>query len=114
MLTVLEDRLQKSDNQTTRQDETTSNRKQLLAASGATPIGSTAVPPMIKSYRHESTHQPGDAVESTSLVFNRHIKPAKVWRTKFSRLGLRSNSTRRLRTGRTRNYTCTQGSRSRR
>ena len=96
-----------------RKDRTTSNCKQLLLASGATPIGSTAVPPMIKSHRHESTYQLGDMVESTSLVFNRQIKPAKVRRTKFSWLGLRSNSTRRLRRRHTRNYTRSQNGRSR-
>jgi len=113
-LTVLENRLQNPDNQMIRKDKTTSNCKQLLVASGATPIGSTAVPPMIKSHRHESTYQLGDVVENTSLVFNRQIKPAKVRGTKFSRLGLRSNSTRRLRRGRTRNYTRSRNGRSRR
>ena len=98
-LIVLENRLQNSDNQMIRKDKNTSNCKQLLAASGATPIGSTAVPPMIKSHRHESTYQLGDVVENTSLVFNRQIKPTKVWRTKFSGLGLRSNSTRRSEEG---------------
>src|SRR3954464_3818791 len=90
-LTVLENRLQKTGNQVIRKDKTTSNYKQLLLASGATPIGCTAVPPMIKSHRHESAYQLGDMVESMSLVFNCQIKPAKVWRTKFSWLGLRSN-----------------------
>src|ERR1041385_4585791 len=113
-LTVLENRLQKSDNQMIRKDKTTSNCKQLLVASGATPIGSTAVPPMIKSHRHESTYQLGDVAENTRLVFNRQIKPAKVPGTKFSRFGLRSNSTRRLRRGRTRNYTRRRNDRSRR
>ena len=73
-----------------RKDKTTRNCKQLLVASGTTPIESTAVPPMIKSHRHESTYQLGDVVENTSLVFNRQIKPTKVRGTKFSRLGLRS------------------------
>src|SRR3954469_14525795 len=97
-----------------RKEKTTSNCKQLLIASGATPIWSTVVLPMINSHKHESTYHLGDVVENTSLVFNRQIKPAKVRGTKFSRLGLRSNSTRRLRRGHTRNYTRRRNGRSRR
>ena len=41
-LAVLEDRLQIMKEK----NETASNRERLLAASGATPIGSTVVPPM--------------------------------------------------------------------
>src|SRR3954471_7310890 len=113
-LTVLENRLQNPDNQMIRKDKTTSNCKQLLLALGATPIGSTAVPPMIKSHRHKSTHHLGDVVENTSLVFNRQIKPTKVRRTKLSWLGLRSNNSRRFRRGCTRNHTRGRNDRSRR
>jgi len=96
-LTVLENRLQEPGNQVLIKDKTTSNCKQLLLASGATPIGSTAVPPMKKQHRHESSYQPGDMIESTGLVFNRQINAAKVRRTKPSRPGLRSSSTRHSR-----------------
>jgi len=46
-LTVLEDRLQIS-NKLSKENKTVSNRTRLLTASGATPIGSTAVLPMKK------------------------------------------------------------------
>src|ERR1041385_6269516 len=103
-LTVLENRLQEPGNQTLIKGKNTSNCKQLLLASGATPIGSTAVPPMIKQHRHESSYQLGDMVESTGLVFNRKIKTAKVRRTKSSRPGLSSSSTWRPRRRYTGNY----------
>ena len=69
-LRVLENRLQEPGNQVLVKDKTTSNCKQLLPASKATPIRSTAVPPVIKQHRHESSYQLGDMVESTGLVFN--------------------------------------------
>src|ERR1041385_1332247 len=96
-LTMLENRLQEPGNQVLVKDKTTSNCKQLLLASGATPIGSTAVPPMIKQHRHESSYQLGDMVESTGFVFNRQTKTTKVRRTKFGRPRLRSSSPRRPR-----------------
>ena len=107
-LTVLEDRLQIQ----MRKDETASNREHLLTASGATPIGSTAVLPMIKLKRLESTHHRRNAVEGTGFVFNCQIETAKIGRTKFSRLDLRSNSASRFRRRRTRNCIGTRGSRS--
>src|ERR1044071_7974458 len=61
-LTVLEDRLQKSNNQTIRQDETTSNRERLLTASGATPIRSTVVLPMTKLALQDKDNKQTQAV----------------------------------------------------
>src|SRR3954465_7230312 len=84
-LTVLENRLQEPGNQVLIKDKNTSNCKQLLLASGATPIGSTAVPPMMKQHIQESSYQFGDMIESTSFVFNRQTNTAKVRRTKPSR-----------------------------
>src|ERR1041385_3400340 len=104
-LTVLENRLQEPGNQVLSKDKTTRNCKQLLLASGATPIGSTAVPPMIKQHRHESSYQLGDMVESTGFVFNRQTKTTKVRRTKFSRPRLRSSNRRSPKRRYTGNYT---------
>src|ERR1041385_7223742 len=111
-LTVLENRLQNPDNQMIRKDKTTSNCKQLLLASGATPIGSTTVPPMIKRHRHESSHQLGDMVESMGIFFNRQTRTAKVRRTQLGRTRLKSSSTRRSRRRCTRNYTGSRNNKS--
>src|ERR1041385_2265082 len=113
-LTVLENRLQEPGNQTLIKGKTTSNCKQLLLASGATPIGSTSVPPMIKRHKHESSYQLGDMVESTSSLFNRQTRTTKVRRTKLGRPRPRSSSTRRPRRRCTGNYTGSRNNKSRR
>src|ERR1041385_2113518 len=113
-LTVLENRLQEPGNQKLIKDKTTSNCKQLLLAWGATPIGRTTVPPMIKRHRHESSYQLGDMVESTGFFFNRQTRTAKIRRTKLGRPRLKSGSTWRPRRRYTGNYTGSRNNKSRR
>src|ERR1041385_8254566 len=111
-LKVLENRLQEPGNQTLIKGKTTSNCKQLLLAWGATPIGSTAVPPMIKRHRHESSYQLGDMVESMGIFFNRQTRTAKVRRTQLGRTRLKSSSTRHPRRRCTGNYTGSRNNKS--
>ena len=63
-LTVLEDRLQIQTIKTMRKDETASNRERLLTASGATPIGSTAVPPVTEEAVQERSEEHTSELQS--------------------------------------------------
>src|ERR1041385_7933628 len=98
------------------QGKTTINRKHLLATSGATPIGSTAVPPMTKTTQanRKQTHQPSYAVEKADFIFDGKIKTAQVRMTWSSRFDIRSNNTRRHWRSSSRNHTRNQDSRSHR